>query len=228
MGILEGAHWIRGYDQFPVDLMIDKKMAHAVLDKLTTFYTELMDVYLDAVGPYIHMVHMSDDLATQENLLISPELYREMVLPYWKNLISFIKSKTNAKIFQHCCGSSVYAADFFLEAGVDIVNSLQPRARGMDSTYFKDTYGDRLSFHGGIDIQYVLPFGSTDDVREEVKRRLAIWAPGGGYIIFPAHDIQPDTPPENIVAMYEAIEQWGNYPLDNELLKLRESIPNTV
>jgi uroporphyrinogen decarboxylase len=83
-------------------------------------------------------------------------------------------------------------------------------------------------FHGGIDIQWVLPFGTVKDVEEEVKRRIAIYAPGGGYIIFPAHDIQPDTPPENVIAMYDSIEKWGNYPLSEEILKLRETIPHQI
>jgi uroporphyrinogen decarboxylase len=228
IGLLEGAHWFRGFDQFPVDLLQDKKIAHAMLDKITTYYIELMDAYLSVAGPYVHVVRVSDDLSGQTNMLISPELYREMILPYWKRLISFIKTKTKAKVFQHCCGASVYAAEFFVEAGVDIVNSLQPRAAGMDSTYFKDKYGDKLVFHGGIDIQWVLPFGTVKDVEEEVKRRIAIYAPGGGYVIFPAHDIQPDTPPENVIAMYDAIEKWGNYPLSEEILKLRETIPHQI
>jgi uroporphyrinogen decarboxylase len=228
IGLLEGAHWFRGFEQFPVDLMIDKPMAHAVLDKMTTYCIELFDAYLSAVGPYIQVVHTSDDLAGQENLLISPALYREMVLPYQKKLVDFIRTKTDAKIFHHCCGASVYAADLFLESGVDIVNSLQPRARSMDSTYFKDNYGKQLVFHGGIDIQYVLPFGTPEEVQEEVKRRLAIWAPDGGYIVFAAHDIQPDTPPQNIVTMYDTLDEWGNYPLAEELIKLRETIPSTL
>ena len=94
----------------------------------------------------------------------------------------------------------------------------------MDTTFFKDHYGDKLSFHGGVDIQWVLPRGTPEEVEEEVKRRIAIYAPGGGYIIFPAHDIQPDTPAENIIAMYSAIEKWGGYPLADEILRIRASI----
>ncbi len=228
MGLLEGCHWFRGYEQFPVDLMIDKPMAHAMLEKMTNQYLSLLDALLSEVGEYIDVLYMSDDFAGQENLLISNDLFHEMVMPYQKQLISLVRSKTNAKILHHCCGASVFAAELFLESGVDVVNSLQPRANSMDSTYFKDKYGKQLAFHGGIDIQHVLPFGTPAEVREEVMRRLAIWAPNGGYVIFAAHDIQPDTPPENIVAMYDAIEEWGNYPLSKELIKLRESIPNTI
>jgi uroporphyrinogen decarboxylase len=111
-----------------------------------------------------------------------------------------------------------------VDAGVDILNSLQPRAAGMDSTFFKDRYGGKLSFHGGIDIQDVLPKGGPEDVEKEVKRRLAIYAPGGGYIVCAAHCIQDDVPPENVEAMYRAAEHWGTYPLAEELAELRASI----
>lgn len=224
-GLLETCNWFRGFDQFPVDLMINKKLAHTLLDKLSTYYIELMDAFLNVVGPYIQMVEMADDMAMQENLLISPELYREMILPYYKRELDFVKSKTDAKIFHHSCGSVRGAGDLLIDAGVDVLNSLQPRAKGMDTTYMKDKLGNKLSFHGGIDIQRIMPYGSIEDVENEVKRRIAIYAPGGGYILCGAHDILDDVPPENVIALYKAAEKWGNYPLSEEILKLRETIP---
>jgi uroporphyrinogen decarboxylase len=224
-GLLETCCWMRGYDQFPIDLILNKEMAHTLLEKLTNYYIELIDAFLNVVGPYIQMIELADDLGIQNNLFISPELYREMILPYYKKEIDFIKSKTNAKIFHHSCGSVVKACHMLIEAGADILNSLQPRAAGMDTTYLKDNYGDRLCFHGGVDIQEVMPRGSTSDVENEVKRRIAIWAPDGGYILCAAHCIQDDVSPENVVALYKATEKWGNYPLDNELLDLRKSVP---
>jgi uroporphyrinogen decarboxylase len=113
-----------------------------------------------------------------------------------------------------------------LDAGIDILNSLQPRAAGMDSTFLKDRYGKDLSFHGGIDIQDVLPKGSPEEVEAEVQRRIAIYAPGGGYILCAAHCIQDDVSPENLIAMYRAAEQWGTYPLAGELMELRKNIPS--
>ena len=225
-GIFETCNWMRGFDQFPVDLMLNKKMAHTLLDKLNKYYIELMDAFLSVVNPYIQIVEMADDLGGQNNLLISPELYREMIFPYYKEEIDFIKRKTDAKIFHHSCGSVAKAGDLLLDVGVDILNSLQPRAAGMDSTFLKDRYGENLSFHGGIDIQDVLPNGSPEDVEEEVKRRMAIYAPGGGYIVCAAHCIQDDVSPQNLVAMYRAADQWGTYPLVNELTDLRKRIPS--
>lgn len=224
-GLLETCNWFRGFDQFPVDLMTNKRLAHTLLDKLSTYYIELMDVFLNVTGPYIQMVEMADDMAMQENLFISPDLYREMILPYYKKELDFVKSKTDAKIFHHSCGSVVKAGELLIDAGVDVLNSLQPRARGMDTTYMKDKYGDSLSFHGGIDIQRIMPYGSTQDVENEAKRRIAIYGPGGGYIFCGAHDILDDVPPENVIALYKSAEKWGNYPLSDEIMKLRETIP---
>lgn len=224
-GLFETCNLMRGFDQFPIDLMLDKKIAHTLLDKLNNYYIELMDTFLNIVGPYIQVVEMADDLGSQNNLLISPQLYREMILPYYKKALDFIKSKTNAKIFHHSCGSVIKAADLLLDAGVDILNSLQPRAAGMDTTFLKDQFGARLSFHGGIDIQEVMPRGTLTDIENEVKRRIAIYAPGGAYVICAAHCIQDDVSPENVVALYESAEKWGTYPLSDELLRLREYIP---
>ncbi|MCL5072252.1 MAG: uroporphyrinogen decarboxylase [Actinobacteria bacterium] len=223
-GLLETCTWMRGFDQFPIDLVFNKKLAHALLEKLTNYYTELMDIFLSSVGPYIQMVEMADDIGYQNNLLISPELYRGMILPYYRRLLDFVKSKTKAKIFHHSCGAVTKGAEILIDAGVDILNSLQPRATGMDTTYLKDKFGDRLSFHGGVDIQWIMPSGTTTDVENEVKRRIAIYAPGGGYILCAAHDIQEDVPPENVVALYMAGEYWGSYPLGNEIFKLRRDI----
>jgi uroporphyrinogen decarboxylase len=226
-GILETSNWMRGFDNFPIDLMLKKEMAHALMDKLTTYFIELLDVFLGVVGPYIQMIELADDLGSQTSLLISPELYREMVLPYYKKMISFIKSKTKAKIFHHSCGAMGKAAGLLIEAGVDILNSLQPKAAGMDTTYLKDNFGDKLSFHGGIDIQEVLPRGSFDEIENEVKRRIAIYAPGGGYIVCTAHDIQDDVRPENVISMYNSIDNWAKYPLNKELLEIRKSIKSS-
>ncbi len=226
-GILETCCWFRGFDQFPIDLMIEKELAHCLLEKYTSYCENLMDTFLDVVGPYLHMVEMADDLGSQTNLLISPELYREMILPYYKRLIKRIKSKTDAKIFHHSCGAVTKAGNLLVDAGVDVLNSLQPRAAGMDSTYLKDSFGDKLCFHGGIDIQEVLPNGTSHDVEEEVKRRIAIWAPEGGYIFCAAHNIQTDIPAENILTMYGAAEKWGTYPLNEELFDIRKTIPRS-
>jgi uroporphyrinogen decarboxylase len=143
-------------------------------------------------------------------------------------LIHRVRAKTDAKIFHHSCGAVTKGADILVDAGVDILNSLQPRAASMNTTYLKDHYGDKLAFHGGIDIQEILPNGTVQDVVDEVKKRIAIWAPGGGYVFCAAHNIQTDVPSENVTAMYRAADEWGTYPLSAELLELRRIVPTSV
>ncbi|MBT3272231.1 MAG: uroporphyrinogen decarboxylase [Spirochaetales bacterium] len=222
-GILETCCWFRGFDQFPVDLMVDKDLAHCLLEKYTCYCENLMDTFLNAAGKFLDVVEMADDLGSQSNLLISPDLYRDMILPYYQRLIRRVKAKTNAKIFHHSCGAVTKAGDILIDAGVDILNSLQPKAAGMNTTFLKDNFGNKLCFHGGIDIQDVLPNGTHEDVENEVRNRIAIWAPNGGYIFCAAHNIQADVPPENITAMYRSAQRWGAYPLDSELLGLRNA-----
>ena len=224
-GVLETCCWFRGFDQFPVDLMVERDMAHCLLEKYTAYSEDLMDVFLDVAGPYLQLVEMADDLGSQSDMLISPQLYREMILPYYRRLIDRVRARTEARIFHHSCGSVVKAADILVEAGVDVLNSLQPGAAGMNSTYLKDQYGEALSFHGGIDIQEVLPKGTEQDVEDEVKKRIAIWAPGGGYVFCAAHNIQTDVPPQNVTAMYRAADRWGAYPLEAGLSEVRGRVP---
>ena len=108
-----------------------------------------MDAYLSSAGDYMQMIEMADDIGIQIGPVISPKLYEEIILPYYKELLNLVKSKTKAKVFHHSCGSVIKMAPLLLEAGIDILNSLQPRAYMVDSTYLKDNYGDKLSFHGG-------------------------------------------------------------------------------
>lgn len=224
-GLVEAGLLMRGFDRFPIDLIYNKKMVHALFDKIRDYTIKLLDVFLNIVGPYIQIVELTDDWAMQNNVFFSPELYKKMVLPYYKEIIDFVKSKTEAKIFHHSCGSIIKIVNILIEAGIDIINPLQPTALGMDTTYLKDKFGGDLVFHGGVDEVKILPFGNTNDVENEVKRRIAIYGEDGGYIICASHCIQPDVPPENVVALYNSAEKWGKYPLSDEITKIRKNIP---
>jgi uroporphyrinogen decarboxylase len=137
--------------------------------------------------------------------------YRKMVKPYHKRLFSYIKSRTSAKILYHSCGSVVHLIPDLIEIGVDALNPIQVSAKGMDSKRLKQEFGKDLCFWGAIDTQRVLPFGTPDDVRAEVKRRLADLGPGGGYVLCAVHNIQADVSTENICAMYDAAREFGTY-----------------
>ena len=213
-GILEFAIFLRGYEQFLVDMMQNKKFAIRLLEKICDVQKGIYEIYMDTVGEYIHMVELHDDYGMQTGLIISPNLYREIVKPYHMELIKIIRRKTKAKIFHHSCGSIVDLLDEMIDTGVDIINPLQPSAAGMGNPEeLKKRFGKRVCFHGGIDEQYVLPRGTTQEVEEEVRRRIRGFAPGGGYILAAAHNIQADTPPENVIAMFKAAQKYGCYPI---------------
>ncbi len=212
-GIFEQAQWLRGPQQFMMDLLLNKDFASRLIEKVLEFQLAAMERYLDIVGPYVQIVETSDDYGTQTGLLVSPALYREMLQPSHRRLMEKIKEKTKAKVFLHSCGSISGILEDLIDVGVDIINPVQPLAKDMNSEMLKKRFGSRVVFHGGIDVQRVLPYGSVEEVMEEVRYRIRAFGPGGGYILAPAHNIQDDVPPENIVAMFEAAHQYGQYPI---------------
>ncbi|MGA9349440.1 MAG: uroporphyrinogen decarboxylase family protein [Anaerolineae bacterium] len=205
-GIFEQALWMRGFERFMMDLITDEPFATALLDTLLELYIEFYAVYLEAVGPYVQIVALGDDLGMQTGPLISPALYRRLIKPRHKELYDFIHSRTEAKIMHHSCGSVFPLVQDLIDVGVDVLNPIQTSAQGMDPVALKREFGEHLVFHGGIDVQQILPFATPERVREEVKRIVAILGQGGGYIFAPSHNIQADVPPENVLAMYEAIQ----------------------
>jgi uroporphyrinogen decarboxylase len=141
-----------------------------------------------------------------------------MIRPKMKNEWDFIKEcyrryNPEAKLAVHSCGSVFDFVESFIEMGADILNPVQPNAAGMDTKKLKEYFGDRISFYGAINTQEVLARGKPGDVRNEVKKRIKDLAPGGGYICAPSHNIQFGMSPENIVTMYEAIQEYGKYPI---------------
>ncbi len=214
LGIFEMA-WVclTGPERFMTDMILNKPFANALLEKVCKLHMRLYENYLDAVGDYIDVIVVSDDLGGMQGLLISPDLYREMVKPFQKKLWQFIKSKTDAALFLHSCGSIFKLIPDLIDVGVDIISPVQVSAKDMDTQRLKREFGDKLTFWGGIDTHWVLPFGSPEDVEGEVKRRISDLAPGGGFVLTAVHNIQAGVPPENICRMYEAARTYGNYPV---------------
>jgi uroporphyrinogen decarboxylase len=213
-GIWETALWMSGFEKFFADMMIEKDYAHALMDKITELKMVYWEKALEAVGDNVLIISEADDLATQNSLLCSPELYKEMVHPYHKKLFSFIQSKVPHKvhIFYHTCGAVKPLIPYLIEEGVDILNPVQVNADGMDSRLLKKEFGKDMTFWGGgVDTQHVLPFGTPAEVRDEVKRRIDDLAPGGGFVFAAVHNVQGDVPPENFMAMREALAEFGVY-----------------
>lgn len=214
LGIFEAA-WVllRGPEQFFVDMVLNKPFVKALMEKLADIYIRLYKNYLDAVGGYIDIIGVSDDLGTENGPLISLSSYREQIRPYQKKLWKFIKEHTSAYLFLHSCGSVYNFMPDLIELGVDILNPVQVAAKDMNSKRLKKEFGDKLTFWGGIDSQQILPFGSVVDVEEEVKKRIADFAPGGGYVLAAVHNIQKGVRPENILKMYQTACKYGKYPI---------------
>jgi len=215
-GVFEYACYLRGLEQFMIDMMTDKKLSHRILKKVQEIRVGFYDALLSAAGEHIDIVQFMGDYGTQGGLLISPEVYREMLKPYDAELVSFIKHKApHAKVWFHSCGAISELIPDFIETGIDILNNLQPLAKGMDSARLKAEYGNELIFHGGIDLQAAL-CGTEEQVKQEVEERIFSFGPGGGYILSPANHIQSDVPPENVLTMCGHARKVGQYPLKRD------------
>ncbi len=160
-----------------------------------------------AVGDKVHVVFMDGtDLASQNSLFCSPDTYRELYLPHAKKVNDWVHAHTKWKTLKHCCGGGEPLIDGFIDAGYDVLNPVQTSARGMDPQHLVDTFGDRIVFWGGgVDTQQTLPFGTPDEVRAQVAERVKIFGRKNGYIFNPIHNIQCNTPTENVLAMFEAL-----------------------
>lgn len=213
-GIFETASWMRGIPTFLCDLIRRPALAQALLEKVTQLKMQYWEKALETVGKHVMIVSEADDLATQDRLMISPEQYRKWLKPYHRRLFEHIKKKAQSpvKIFYHCCGAIKPLLPDLIEAGIDILNPVQVSAKGMDTKQLKRQFGKDLVFWGGgIDTQHVLPHGSKRQIFDEVRRRIEDLAPGGGFVFATVHNIQADVPPENIVAMWEALQRYGSY-----------------
>lgn len=212
-GVFELSQYLRGMGDFLSDLILEPDFADELMERLTEILIISYGNILNEIGPYVQVVAVGDDLGTQNGLLISPNIYRKRIKPRQKRLIESIKSKTDAYILYHTCGAIREFIPDLIEIGVDALNPIQVSARGMDNTAeLKRIYGKDLTFWGGLcDNQKVLPFGNPKEVRDETRRRLEDMMAGGGYVAASIHCIQDDVPPENILAMFETVHEYGVY-----------------
>ncbi len=210
--IFAACQFLRGWDVFLLDLLDRPAFAEALMERLVDTYCERFDRYWDCLGQYLDVVVCSDDLGTQRAPILSPELYRKMIKPHHKRLYSYLKKKSGAFVFMHSDGSIYKLIPDLIEAGIDILNPIQASAAEMDTRTLKKEFGDDLVFWGGgCDTQRILPRGTREEIRDEVKRRIDDLAPGGGFIFAQVHNILPDVPPENMMTMYEAVWEFGKY-----------------
>jgi len=208
VGILHQCEFLRGFGEFLMDLVINPEFAGRMMDRVADIWTRIAQNALKAVGKNVDVVSWEDDLASQESLLFSPKIYRDLVKPKHRRMIQAIKSGADVKVHYHTCGSAYDLIGDLIDIGVDALNPLQVSARKMDPARLKEEFGNRLAFWGGMDTHRVLPFGSPGEVRKEVRKMIDLMGKGGGYILATVHNIQAEVPPENIVAMFE---EAGSY-----------------
>ncbi len=210
----ERAMAIQGMDQFLLNLAMKPDFSRALLEKLTDLCKRIMGHFLEKSGPYLDMIKIGDDLGTQESLLISPKMYRDILKPCHADLIAFIKERTDAKVFFHTDGDVFNLIEDFIEIGVDVLNPIQTSAGKMsDLEGLRDRFGGRIVFCGAIDTHRILPMGTPEEVGDEVKRVIQILGRDGGYMLSGVHTIMNDVPGENVLAMVDAVEKYGYYPL---------------
>jgi uroporphyrinogen decarboxylase len=206
---LERAFAMQGMDKFLLNLALYPEFAGALLRKNAELCKTLMGHFLDALGDNVDLIKIGDDLGTQESLLISPKMYRQMLKPIHAHYIAFIKERTKARVFFHTDGDVFHLIDDFVEIGVDVLNPIQTSAGKMaDLAGLKQRYGTRIVFCGAIDTQRILPQGTPAEVRREVRRVIDILGQGGGYMLAAVHTIMDEVPPENILAMVDAVESY--------------------
>ncbi len=210
--VYEICWYMRGLETWFMDTMTNPAFCETLMDQTLTFWMDWFEVFLSEVGDMVDVIMIGDDLAGQNGPLFNPDFYKKVVKPRHKQLVQYIRSRTNAKIWYHTCGSCTTYIPELLDNGIDILNPIQISAANMVPADLKQQFGQQLTFWGGgIDSQHVLPSATPGQVREDVRKNLEAFMPGGGYVFNNVHNIQAGVPAENILAMYDAAYEFGFY-----------------
>lgn len=219
-GLFEMAQRVRGMENFLCDLLADKANACRLLDKILELKQRFWAMAIGELGDVIDIVAEGDDYGTQQSQLISFETFQDIFAPRLRTLVSFIKDQLNSKkspgekgyVFFHSCGNIRPMLPALIEMGIDIINPVHISAAGMDPSQLKRDFGADVTFWGGgVETQNILPNATPEEVRHNVRENLDALMPGGGYVFNTVHNIQADVPPQNIVAMWEALQEFGRY-----------------
>lgn len=204
--------FLRGFDTRMMDMHLDPRFYHALVEKITQLTEEYLEEFLTPLGPHVDLVCMGEDLGTQGGPFMSVTDYRTFCKPYQKRWIDVAKRcAPDARLVLHSCGAVRDYIPDFIDIGVEVLNPIQPKAAGMEPAGIKRDFGRDLSFIGGFDIQELLPFGTEARIRDGARRLIEDMAAGGGFIFAPAHQILPEVPPRNIIAMYDGALEAAPY-----------------
>jgi uroporphyrinogen decarboxylase len=201
-GVFEISWFLRGFENFMLDLETNEVLACAIMDRIEAYLYERTKHILEAADGLIDMVEYNDDVGGQYGMLISPKCFRKHLKPRMKRFVDLCKNH-GAVVRYHSCGSIRAILEDCIEIGIDVINPVQTGAAEMDPAGLKRDFGPRITFNGGIDTEELLPRASYQEVRDEVARLIGIFGKGGGYILSPSHAFQADVPVENVLAVYE-------------------------
>lgn len=212
-GLFEMHQRVRGMENAMLDPFLFAENSDKLVGKLADLKIEFWDALLDEIGDVVDIVGEGDDYGTQQSQLIAPEQFREYYVPHFTRVLQFIKNKKpDVKILFHSCGNVRPIIPDLIEMGVDILNPVHVTAAGMEPVQLKKDFGKYIVFWGGgVDTQHVLPSGTPEQVKDDVKRNIEALAPGGGFVFSTVHNIQAEVPPQNIIAMLEALKEFGKY-----------------
>lgn len=207
--LFEWGTFLRRIDNFLMDLAVDADNVHRLLDALLEIHLATLDKVFASVGDLVDIIRFGDDLGMDRGPLMSPDTYRTFFKPRHAALNAYVHKHTTMKTFLHSCGSIHKLLPDLIEAGVDIINPVQITAKDMEPWRLKADFGKDITFWGGgADTRVVLPHGTTDEVKDHVRRNIETFAPGGGFVFVPAHNMLPDIPAQNIEAMFEAVDEY--------------------
>jgi uroporphyrinogen decarboxylase len=208
--LLEAGQFLYRNDNFFMLLAGEPQKAHKFLDGLIEIYMPRLEKFLGAVGEYIDIIRFGDDLGMQSGPQVSPRMYREFFKPRQKLMWGRAKQLANVKVMLHCCGGVRELLPDLIDAGLEAINPVQISCKGMDARELKAEFGKEMVFWGGsCDTQTILPYATPEAVRRHVREQVEILSPGGGFVHQQVHNILADVPPQNIVAMYEALHEGG-------------------
>ena len=208
--LFEWGTFLRRIDNFLTDLYLQPENVEKMLDALMEIHLAGLEKICDAVGDIVDIIRLGDDLGENGGPFMDPELYRTLFKPRHTILNQYIKAHSGAHTFLHSCGSIYKLMPDLIDAGFEILNPVQTNANEMDPAVLKKEFGNDVTFWGGgADTRFVLNRGTPDEVKKHVLERLEIFSPGGGYVFNTVHNILPDVPPQNILAMFEAIRTFN-------------------
>jgi uroporphyrinogen decarboxylase len=216
VGFVHLSQYLRGYEQWLMDIVLNPEFLDVLMDRALEWWLALAEAVLNEVGPYVDVIAFGDDVAFHDRPMVDLARYRRLFKPRHRRMVDLIKGKSEAKVLYHCCGAVKSLIGEFVDIGVDALNPVQVSSAGMDTAELKARFGSQpgsgICFWGAIDTGRVLPMGSPQEVRSEVRRRIQDLAPGGGFVLAPVHNIQEDVPPQNILAMADAALEFGRRP----------------